>query len=109
MAHKVTALRAAEQEQRFDGDGDILLVLRNVRDEYNCKAAELDEKAYGDNRAKIQAAAAAYRQAADNVQRLIDPTAEQRAEVYDLGIKNGTMMPQDVRVAEGLPAEAVSA
>lgn len=100
------SIRVPEESQRFDDDGDILAPLRAVRAAYLNKAAALDEKAYGDNRERIRAAAGRYRQCADAITLLIDPTAEQRAEVYDLAIRNGVMTTQEVRVAEGMLAEA---
>ncbi len=52
-------------------DGDILQPLKRVRDKYIAKAAELKEKAYGENRVKILAAAESYTRMADSVGRLI--------------------------------------
>jgi hypothetical protein len=51
--------------------GDILKPLKRVRDKYIAKVAELEEKAYGDNRAKILELAASYQRMADSVGRII--------------------------------------
>lgn len=65
-------LRAVELEQALvTDDGDILQPLKSVRDQYTRKAAELDEKAYGDNRTAIQRTAAHYRAMADRLQNII--------------------------------------
>jgi len=72
MANKPTQLRATEErESLYDGEGDILLPLKRVRDQYTKRAQELDEKAYGENLTKIQEATNNYRVMADQVQRLI--------------------------------------
>ncbi len=52
-------------------DGDVLLPLKNARNKYVAKAAELREKAFGDNRAAILEAADNYTAMAEAVGRLI--------------------------------------
>ena len=74
-------LRAVEKEALLhDEDGDILLPLKRVRDQYTKHAEELDAKMPGpgasDERDKIKRAkmletAAEYRKSADAVQRII--------------------------------------
>jgi len=56
----MTTLRIIEQEKLVDNDGDILLPLRRVRDQYLKKAAELKEKAFGDKREGILFASGRY-------------------------------------------------
>ena len=51
-------IRVVTQEQMLcEDDGNVLLPLERVRDKYNAKAAELKEKAFGDNRKLILAIA----------------------------------------------------
>ena len=76
MAKPSTAARSAWKSVAptavsVSDDGDILQPLKRVRDKYIAKAAELKEKAFGDNRAKILEAAANYESMADSVGRLI--------------------------------------
>lgn len=73
-----------------EDDGDILAPLKTVREKYLAKAAELDEKAFGDKTLLILRTAAHYRTMADCVNRVIglvaeEDLAEQRGFLSDEG------------------------
>ena len=71
-------IRVVTQEQMLcEDDGNVLLPLERVRDKYNAKAAELKEKAFGDNRKLILAAAETYTRMADSVERLISMMSDE--------------------------------
>jgi hypothetical protein len=57
--------------------GDIFQPLKRLRDKYLAKAAELKEKAFGDNRQMILEASERYSRCAASVDRLITVSAEE--------------------------------
>ena len=72
MAPKFTQWKSVASTAVITEDnGDILLPLKRVRDKYTAKAAELKEKAFGDFREQILAAAESYTRSADRVQSVI--------------------------------------
>ena len=71
IARQSVRLTEAVQLVHTDDDGDILTLLRRLRDKYLAKAAETDEKAFGPKREQIKEAAERYRDAADAVGILI--------------------------------------
>lgn len=72
MAPKLTPWKSvASTEVITEDNGDILMPLKRVRDQYATKADELKEKAFGDNRELILLASENYTRMADCVQRII--------------------------------------
>jgi len=69
--------KSAEREKAvIEDEGDILLPLKRVREQYIRRAEELDGKACGENRANIKEVAQCYRKAAYAVGLLIDATVD---------------------------------
>jgi|SRR5271166_4675265 len=111
MANKqLTSWKAVAQETAvIEDDGDILLPLKRLHDQYVHRAEELDHKAYGDNRAKIQAAAQRYRNAADSVQRLIGVVSTTDFVEESAPVDQLELIASDIqeRVLATLPADAL--